>query len=196
MSWKPTAIRTDVLLLTLATLSLPFGLLATLFTIDPSLGDPLLDGVYSEIAPDGLLPQDYSVLAGIASLFTECDAVGDLFVATVLLTFSVVFPVTKLVLAWVVLTHTTGRKERRLNARHLRRLESIGPWSMADVFVISVLLLCFKSIPGIASFSIGIGYYCYLTSVLSATAAVWLARDSEAKFHATKPTPAWVWQGV
>jgi len=147
--------------------TLPFALLLPLFTFSPSLGDPLVDGIYDYAEPGSLTPKTYSVLGGIAQLFKD----GDVVVAIVLLFFSVFFPAVKLALLWGVLFRPDPSKKRLI-----RRLESLGPWSMADVFVVSVMLLAFKSFPGGTTFSVQRGYYLFLASVvlsLLATRFAW-----------------------
>src|SRR5262245_25444900 len=81
----------------------------------------------------GLTHEAYSVLGGIRDLARS----GEVLLATIVLGFSVLFPIAKLGL----LTHVLFRpvdEERR--ARLVRSLERLGRWSMLDVFVIAILI--------------------------------------------------------
>jgi paraquat-inducible protein A len=159
--------RPAPVLATVATVTFPLAVLYPFFTLKPSLGDPLVDGVYDYADPGSMAPKTYSVLSGIARLFTD----GDMVIAIVLLLFSVFFPAVKLALLWGVLAWPGPR-----SGRLVRGLETLGPWSMADVFVVSVMLLTFKSFPGGTTFVIEPGYYLFLSSVLTGLFATWIGR--------------------
>jgi hypothetical protein len=173
--------RPEVALAAVASVLLPFGLLEPIFTVVPSLGDPLLDAGWEEVTPGATLPHSFSVLGGIAKLYEGQSNFGDSVVATVLLLFSVFFPAVKLVLTWRLLAEIGSDPARSdamqlsIQQKSLRRLEAVGPWSMADVFVISVMLLAFKSFPGATTFTIESGYYLFLLCVVSSLASVWIA---------------------
>lgn len=151
-----------------ATVTFPFALLLPFFLFEPSFGDPLVDGIVEYADPGSLDAKRYSVLTGIGATFAD----GDIVVAVVLLLFSVCFPAVKLALLWAVIVHPAPS-----SSRLIRRLETLGPWSMADVFVVSVMLLAFKSFPGGTSFSVAAGYYLFLTSVLAGLASAWIVRQ-------------------
>jgi hypothetical protein len=171
--------KPEVLCATVATATFPFALLTILFQITPSLGDDLLDAVYEEASPGALSPKSYSVLGGISYLFSDGEGIGDRVVAVVLLMFSVFFPTVKLALSWwlIVLSNNVGGSRGSAADRLAGWLEAIGPWSMADVFVVSVLLLSFKSFPGNTKFTIELGYYLFLISVVFGLFSVWLTRS-------------------
>jgi paraquat-inducible protein A len=162
-----TLVRPECILAGIATLTFPLAVLLPFFTFSPSFGDVLLDAGYDYVNPGALDPATYSVLGGIARLFTD----GDYVVAVVLLLFSVLFPAVKLALLWGVLIRPY---HARLSL--VRGLETLGPWSMADVFVVSVLLLAFKSFPGGTTFAIQAGYYIFLVSVITSLVATWVAK--------------------
>lgn len=150
-----------------ATFAFPPAVLAPFFTFSPSLGDLLLDAAYEYADPGSMDPKTYSVVGGIALLFTE----GDIVVALVLSLFSVLFPAGKLVLLWQILA-----RPKPANQHWIRRLETLGPWSMADVFVVSVMLIAFKSFPGGTTFKVEMGYYFFLVSVVTSLIATWIVR--------------------
>jgi paraquat-inducible protein A len=157
--------RPEQLLAAGATLVFPVALLLPLFTFSPSLGDPLLDGVVEYAEPGALDASSYSVVGGIVRLFDD----GDPVIAIVLLLFSVFFPAVKLSLLWGIMIRPAPSHDALV-----RRLETLGPWSMADVFVVSIMLLAFKSFPGGTRFTVGLGYYLFLASVVLSLSASWL----------------------
>jgi paraquat-inducible protein A len=159
--------RPEVALAAVATVAFPLAVLLPFFTFSPSFGDVMMDAAYEYLNPGSLDPMTYSVLGGIAKLFSD----GDVVVAVVLLLFSVLFPAVKLALLWGVLVRPHPDK-----LSLVRVLETLGPWSMADVFVVSVLLLAFKSFPGGTIFAIQLGYYIFLASVVASLVATWIAK--------------------
>ena len=81
----------------------------------------------------GLAHDSYSVLGGIADLARS----DELFLALIVLAFSVVFPIVKLGALALVLFRPVAAERR---ARLVRALERLGRWSMLDVFVIAILI--------------------------------------------------------
>jgi hypothetical protein len=173
--WLASAIRCpQYILAAAATVSFPPAVLFPLFSFQPRLYDPLPEAIVSFVQPGEFDAKTPSVLGGIASMFTDGiaeDKIGDVTVAVVLALFSVFFPAIKLALLWGILV-----RPGTTNIRALRRLESLGPWSMADVFVISVGLLMFKSFPGGSTFAVETGYYLFLLSVVCGLLATWLTK--------------------
>lgn len=111
-----------------------------------------------------------SVVGGILTLFRE----GELFLFAVLTLFTLVFPCVKLGMLGIIWL------ERGHDLARLRRLhswvESLGKWSMLDVFVVAILIVAMKS-AGIANMQIGFGLYLFTASVvLTQLASMWVAR--------------------
>lgn len=79
-----------------------------------------------------------SVLGGTIDLFAH----GDWFVAIVVFLFSIVFPLTKIVLllelSFLEILH------RRHKAMTLRLMEHLGKWSMMDVMLLAFLVMLVK----------------------------------------------------
>jgi paraquat-inducible protein A len=110
-----------------------------------------------------------SVVGGIITLFRE----GEYFLFAVLTLFTLVFPCVKLGLLAVVWL------EREHDLARVRRLhgwvESLGKWSMLDVFVVAILIVAMKS-AGVAHIQVGFGLYLFTFSVLATQfASVWVA---------------------
>ncbi len=159
--------RPECVLAAVATVTFPLAVLLPFFTLSPSFGDVMVDAILAYLFPGSTDPRTYCVLGGIAALFMD----GDVVVAVVLLLFSVLFPSVKLALLWGVLF-----RPQRPKLSLVRKLEALGPWSMADVFVVSVLVVAFKGFPGGTAFTIEIGYYVFLVSVVTGLLATWLAK--------------------
>ena len=110
-----------------------------------------------------------SVVGGIITLFHE----GEYFLFTVLTLFTLVFPCVKLGLLgiiWLEREHDLA-KVQRLH----RWVESLGKWSMLDVFVVAILIVAMKS-AGVADIHIGSGLYLFTFSVIATQfASVWVA---------------------
>ncbi len=110
-----------------------------------------------------------SVVGGIITLFRE----GEYFLFAVLTLFTLVFPCIKLGLLAVVWL------EREHDLARVRRLhgwvESLGKWSMLDVFVVAILVVAMKS-AAVAHIQIGPGLYLFTFSVIATQfASAWVA---------------------
>lgn len=110
-----------------------------------------------------------SVVGGIITLFRE----GEYFLFAVLSLFTLVFPCIKLGLlavVWLEREHDLARV-RRLHAW----VESLGKWSMLDVFVVAILIVAMKS-AAVANIHIGLGLYLFTFSVVATQfASAWVA---------------------
>jgi len=110
-----------------------------------------------------------SVVGGIITLFHE----GEYFLFAVLTLFTLVFPCVKLgllAIIWLERNHDLAPVQRL----H-RWVESLGKWSMLDVFVVAILIVAMKS-AGVADIHIGPGLYLFTFSVIATQfASVWVA---------------------
>lgn len=110
-----------------------------------------------------------SVVGGIITLFRE----GEYFLFAVLTLFTLVFPSIKLGLlavVWLERAHDLARV-RRLHGW----VESLGKWSMLDVFVVAILVVAMKS-AAVARIQIGPGLYFFTFSVIATQfASAWVA---------------------
>ena len=111
-----------------------------------------------------------SVVGGLMTLFQE----REYFLFTVLTLFTIVFPLVKLGLLgiiWLEREHDLARV-RRLH----HRVESLGKWSMLDVFVVAILIVVMKS-AAVADIRISTGLYLFTFSVIfTQFATAWLDR--------------------
>ncbi len=105
----------------------------------------------------------YTLVSGSYNLAKE----GDWFLAAVLFTFSVLFPIAKLIVTIVIWVRPLVAEKR---ARWLRIVAQLGKWSMLDVFVVAFLVVLTKSkaLGGIAA-QPGLYFFCAAV-ILSAIA--------------------------
>lgn len=150
------------------------GVFAPTFEVTLTTGDPLIDGSIVEVFPGILGPNTFSIYSSVGALYTH----GEVGLATVILAFSVLFPIAKLILLWVVLEprmHATPRR-RAIADRIETVLLTLGHWSMLDVLVIAVLVVGFKELPGGSHITWRWGIWCFTASVLlslSISSLIW-----------------------
>ena len=108
----------------------------------------------------GLLdgPRTYSVLGGIGDLVRH----GNAAIGAVLLVFSVLFPIAKLVAVRAALSDVRRGLPRRRGgfAAHL------GKFSMVDVFVIALIILASRSWPGGTEVELRYGAWAFASAAL------------------------------
>lgn len=107
---------------------------------------------------------EFSILDGIGKLWFQ----GEALLAVVVAAFSIAFPVTKILLAWVIWHYADAKRPHfRL---FLRFLIVSGRWSMADVFVIATAIMIAK-ITGFADATSQPGLYYFMGSLALVTLA-------------------------
>lgn len=114
------------------------GLLAPCMTVTPRMGS--IEGLARWL---GLLdePRTYSVASGVLQLLRG----GNEAIGLVLLVFSILFPLAKLVVLRAAIADAR-RGERGGRAHDLAT--RFGRYSMADVFVLALIVVVSKSFPG------------------------------------------------
>ncbi len=121
-------------------------------------------------------------------IFSTCVALferEEWFIALLLLLFSMVIPVLKIVVSFGVLI-VPGKAQRR---RFERLLRHVGKWSMTDVFVVGVLLAFFAADAGkLTDADIEAGLYFFAGyALLSLLATQILIAESRADTDSDKP---------
>ena len=110
-----------------------------------------------------------SLVSGMVTLFYK----GDLLLFLILFTFSIAFPVGKLIVLFR-LWHHPYAKDRCGQLAH--RLAVFGKWSMLDVFVVGLLVVIVK-IKGMVSVEVHAGVYFFAISViLTMITTAWISR--------------------
>ncbi|MEO1718702.1 MAG: paraquat-inducible protein A [Pseudomonadota bacterium] len=98
------------------------------------------------------------------------------FLATVILLFSIVFPILKLL--YLLLLSTLSREEIARRSRQLRALEWLGKWSMHDVLVLALTIFFIKSQGVYDATSLNGVYFFTAAVVLMILAYAWLRTEA------------------
>ena len=126
-------------------------------TIDPAYGE--FTALVQMLKPDLGKEIQISILGGIVALYED----GKYFIGTIILLFSVLFPVWKLGVLWGNVS-ALARREELNQAFH--RIEKLGKFSMLDIFVIAVLIVTLKGLPGGTEIGVDWGVFAFAASVL------------------------------
>jgi len=105
-----------------------------------------------------------SVLTGIVQLLQR----GNLFVGVVVLVFSIVFPLLKILM--LLELSLTGLLHRRHKALTYRIMEHAGKWSMMDVMLLAFLVMLVK-LGGLVEFQFGPAVFAFVLCVGLSTLA-------------------------
>jgi len=128
------------------------GLFAPCMTVTPRAGP--LEGLGRWL---GLVdePKTYSVVTGVLQLLRG----GNVPIGLVLLLFSVLFPIAKLVILRAAIADGAAGRAHDLAAR-------FGRYSMADVFVLALLVVVSKSFPGGTTVEVRWGAFAFAAAAL------------------------------
>lgn len=107
----------------------------------------------------------FSIIDAITSLLLE----GEYAIAAIIIGFSIVFPVGKIIFSFILWSRY-GYDDQRLLAG-LKWVEALSKWSFADVMVVAVAVVVAKS-TGLASAKILVGLYLYGTSAIISSLCV------------------------
>lgn len=135
------------------------------------LHDELRDWVVKK----GRIPTGEQYLLGIiVSLFKD----GSIFLGVVIFLFSVVFPLLKIVLSGIYILRSIGRSSGSNNGL-FEAIGFVSKWSMADVFIVAVIIVMFKAKGFNFTFTAESGIYFYaLSAVLSSLVITLISHKS------------------
>ena len=150
-----------------SSLLLGLGLIAPTLTIQPQAGD--ITWIVKIMAPEELETSTYSILGVIQKLFQS----NDIFLAVLLVIFSVLSPVLKLSFYW----HASGLKDSKKINLILKKINYVAKFSMAEVFALALIIVVIKSFPGGSTAQLEWGAYLFTFSVICSI-AVSLRLDS------------------
>lgn len=128
----------------------------------------LHDELEEWIVKKGKIPVGNQYLLGIIkSLFAD----GSFFLGIIIFLFSVVFPMLKIVLCAVALIsfQKTDAKDKIIKA-----IGYVSKWSMADVFIVAVIIVMFKAKGFNFKFTAEPGIYFYAISAILSSLAILL----------------------
>jgi paraquat-inducible protein A len=160
------------------------GLAGPCMEIQPAFGK--LEGWVHLLKPDMARPTRYSVVGGILTLIHNHNAALGL----LLLAFSVVFPTLKLA---VMSGATAALADGRTAGTLMRLAHHAGKFSMLDVFVVGLIVLAIKGLPGGSRITLGWGVGAFAASVLLSLAGGiaihWLERRNPFAWPEPEPAP-------
>ena len=119
----------------------------------------------------GIWTTQHSLISTVNVLIEE----GQKFLGIVVLVFSIVLPVTKLL--YLLLLSTLPPAEIARQSRRLRALEWLGRWSMHDVLVLALTIFFIKSQGVYDATSLNGGYFFTAAVVLMILAYAWIRTD-------------------
>lgn len=133
--------------------------------------------------PLGIRVREWLVLKGRIPVGDQYlwDVISRLFVAReylvgwAILMFSVVFPTLKIALC-AALASGSGLFAERSRQRLIHGLAVVGKWSMADVFIVGMIIVFFKAQGFHFSFAARPGVYCYAAAAVLSSLAVSVVR--------------------
>lgn len=126
------------------------------------------------IVKKGRIPVGYQYLLGIIkSLFAD----GSFFLGIIIFLFSVVFPVLKILLCvFALLPSSTIESKDKI----IKAIGYVSKWSMADVFIVALIIVMFKAKGFNFKFSAEWGLYFYaFSAILSSLSIVLIMRQFE-----------------
>lgn len=129
------------------------GIFLPCMTVYPQAGE--FTGFLSLLAPDEFKETTYSIISGIAEMFRS----GSPVTGAILFLFSVIFPFWKLTTFFRALYSKNQGKSFDLALK-------LGKYSMLDVFVLAVLVVAIKGLPGGSRVEMEAGIYFFAVSVL------------------------------
>ena len=130
------------------------GALLPCMTVIPHAGE--YTAVIRMLAPDVMEPTTYSLLGGILHMIQ-----ADLLIGILLLLFSIVFPVWKLgTFIYYLLRRRTSK------SKSLDIALKMGKYSMLDVFVLAVIVIAVKGLPGGSEVVLESGIYFFGAAIL------------------------------
>ena len=148
------------LLIILSSIFLGIGLVAPTMTIVPKAGE--LTWLIEILEPESMLPVTYSIVGIIIELANPMEWL----LVIVLTFFSILFPITKLYLFWAASCESGENSNIGWIASMVGKLSK---FSMAEVFVLSLVLISLKTLPGGTDVQLEFGCMIYLLSVIFST---------------------------
>ena len=156
------------------------GLAGPCMAVEPAFGK--FDGWVRLLKPSLARPTQYSVVGGITALIHN----GSLALGLLLLAFSVVFPTAKLA---VMAAATAALAEGRSSGPLMKLAHHAGKFSMLDVFVVGLIVLAIKGMPGGSRVTLGWGVGAFAASVVLSIIAALLVHRIERPAVAAKAKP-------
>ena len=148
--------KADIRNLSLGSLALLIaGILLPCITVYPQAGE--YTAFIKMFAPKQFEPTSFSILGGIWAMITNNSPV----VGVALLLFSIAFPI------WKLATFVYFTFQEDAESHHALTVAiKLGKYSMLDVFVLAVLVIAVKGLPGGSRVDLEWGIYFFTASIL------------------------------
>ena len=127
----------------------------SIFSITPGAGD--LTGWIRMLRPQDMATMEQSLLGGIRLLWAD----GNPVLAGVLIMFCLIFPLFKFTVLW---SEIFGVNSTQAIAARLCRITA--PYAMVEVFVLALLVMVVKGLPGGSVIIVDSGACCFAGSVI------------------------------
>lgn len=154
-----------IILLGASSVLLPLGVLMP--TIRIEMTDPLSKWIgsgFSEYRPKN---DELSIAGAIGELWRN----GSRILSAIILAFSIVFPVAKILVMWAgAINMWVGERTSTLS-RALWLSDKLGKWSLLDVLVIATAVVTLKQFPGGVQVALGSGVWFFAASIVLAMIA-------------------------
>jgi paraquat-inducible protein A len=170
MTHSPKTLWIIRLCIAASALLLGAGLAGPCMAVLPSFGQ--YEGWVRLLKPSLAKPTEYSVLGGITALIHN----GSVALGLLLLAFSVIFPTLKLA---VMAAATAALAQGRSTGALMRLAHHAGKFSMLDVFVVGLIVLAIKGLPGGSRVTLGWGVAAFAASVILSMLAGMVIEHSE-----------------
>lgn len=155
-------------LLASCSLLLGLGIFLPCMAIEPGYAE--FTALVSILKPEFGQEKQISIWGGILALWQD----GAYFLAVIIFAFSVMFPIGKLGALWQALDRITIGQPP---AESLRQVEKLGKFSMLDVFVLALIIIAIKGLPGGTSVRLQWGLVAFIVAiVLSLLLPGWINR--------------------
>ena len=148
------------LLIILSSIFLGIGLVAPTMTIVPKAGE--LTWLIEILEPESMLPVTYSIVGIIIELANSMEWL----LVIVLTFFSILIPVTKI---YFFLAASCESRENSNIGWIASIVGKLSKFSMAEVFVLSLVLISLKTLPGGTDVQLEFGCVIYFLSVIFST---------------------------
>jgi paraquat-inducible protein A len=172
MNQSPKALWLIRAFIAASALLLGAGLAGPCMAVLPAFGK--YEGWVRLLKPSLARPTEYSVLGGITALIHN----GSIALGLLLLAFSVVFPTLKLA---VMAAATAALAQGRSTGVLMKLSHHAGKFSMLDVFVVGLIVLAIKGLPGGSRVTLGWGVGAFAASVILSMLAGMVIQHVERK---------------
>jgi paraquat-inducible protein A len=158
--WKPI---TAGILVSAACLSFGAALAGPIFSVVPGAGE--LTPWLRAFKPDSMTPISQSLTAGVMTLWTD----GDFVLAILLGLFCIVLPFFKFGVIWSSLLRA-GMESTLIG----RLIAGSSKYSMVEIFILAILAVVVKGLPGGSTMNLEPAAYYFIISVIFSLAAAFL----------------------